>query len=147
MPSAIARLLLVPLLAIAACGDRDDNEARLFLDRAELVLLEAPVAERERMIEALEALPLQNEEVIAVRQDCAEGHRALIEAEVAQREATVELDRASGGDDNARIPQAEASRIQAIIDRSNAAIVESGERLEACEAGKRRLRRSIGGQR
>ncbi len=134
------------LFSAAACGNKQDNEARLFLDRAELVTLDAPVAERERMIDALEALPLTNEEVIEVRQACTEGHRSLIEAEVAQREATVELDRASGGDENARIPQEEASRIQTIIDRSNAAIQESGTRLEACEDGKRRLRRSIRGQ-
>jgi hypothetical protein len=140
--NALAALLLLT----AACGNKEDNEARLFLDRSELVTLDAPVAERERMIEALEALPLENEEVIEVRQACTEGHRALIEAETAQREATVELDRVSGGDENARIPQAEAARIQAIIERSNAAIQESGERLEACEDGKRRLRRSIGGQ-
>jgi hypothetical protein len=142
-----ARIAFVSLLlATAGCGNKEDNEARLFLDRAELVTLDAPVAERERMIEALEALPLSNEEVIEVRQACTEGHRALIEAEETQREATVELDRVSGGDENAKIPRPEAARIQAIIDRSNAAIQESGEQLEACEDGKRRLRRSIGGQ-
>ncbi len=144
--SRLAAVSISFLLLAAACGDKGENEAKVFLDRAELVTIEGPVAERERMIEALEALPLSDEEVMEVRRTCAEGHRALIEAEEAQREATVELDRASGGDENAKIPRREAARIQAIIDRSNAAIQESTTLLEDCESGKRRLRRSIGGQ-
>ena len=122
---ALLSVVLVAPLAIACSGDRGENEARLFLDRVELVVLETPVAERERMLGALESLPLENEDVIAVREACVDGHRALIEAEVAQREATVELGRATGGRDDVRIPSEEAARIQAMIDRSNEALEES----------------------
>jgi hypothetical protein len=143
----VLRALPFLIVVLAGCGDRAENEARLFLDRSELLTLEGAVEGREQMIAAVEALPLTNEEVMAVRDACVRGHRALIEAEVAQREATVELNRASGGREDSKIPAAEAARIQAMIDRSNTKIRESGEELEACEEGKRNLRRGLDEQR
>jgi hypothetical protein len=139
--------LCLGLSLVFACGDRAENEGQLFLARAEFVTLEGPVAERRRLLDALEALPLEDETVIAVRTACVEGHRSLIDAEVAQREATIALDRLTAGRDDVQIPREEAERIEAIIARSNQAIVESGEQLQACEDGKRNLRRGPSGQR
>ena len=139
-------LALAALAAVGGCSDRKENEARLFLGRAELISIDAPIAERRQLLERLEALPLTEETVVAWRDKCIGGHGALIEAEEAQNEATIALGRITGGDDEARVPAAEAARIEAMITRSSEAIVRSRALLEECEDGKQRLRRSIDGR-
>jgi len=139
-------LALAALAAVAGCTDRKENEARLFLGRAELISIDAPIAERRQLLERLEALPLTDETVVAVRGKCVGGHGALIEAEEAQNEATIALGSITGGDNAAHVPAADAARIEAMITRSSEAIVRSRALLVECEDGKQRLRRSIDGR-
>jgi len=134
------------LAALSGCSDRKENEARLFLGRAELISIDAPIAERRQLLERIEALPLTDEAVVAVRDKCVGGHGALIEAEESQNEATIALGAITGGRDDVQVPAAEAARIEALITRSSEAIIRSRALLEECEDGKQRLRRSIDGR-
>lgn len=139
-------LVLLAAMGSTACSDRQENEARLFLGRAELISIDAPIAERRQLLDNLEGLDLTQEAVVSVRQSCIEGHRALIEAEEAQNEATIALGGLTGGRDDVRVPADDAARIEAMISRSSEAIVRSRELLQGCEDGKQRLRRSVDGQ-
>jgi len=139
--SMVPRLSVFALLSSAAlsaagcgaCDDRDDNQARLFLDRVQRVHIDAPVEEREELVDALAALSLDDEELAGTRDACVAGHRALIEAEREQQRAALALAEVSDGDPNALVEPAKAREIQEAIERSNGGIERARDELSRCQ--------------
>jgi len=135
-----SRTMRMPALALlslavfaSACSGREDNEARIFLDRVTLIHHDAPAADRRRAIDALEQLPLTSEDLVGVRDTCVRGHRALLEAEAEQADAAQALGRLTGGRDDVAIPRSDAAEIEAAILRSNDAIEQARLELTRCQ--------------
>lgn len=137
-------ILVVACLLLLGCGDREENEARLFLDRVARVHIDAPPAERRRHIEALEAIALRTESLDGLRDTCVEGHTALVEAEEEQAAARERLESLAGDDPDARIDPAQAQEIAGAIERSSAAIERARGKLTECQEGTRALEREHG---
>lgn len=117
----------------AGCSDRRENEERLLLDRAERVDHAAPAVLRAQQITDLEGVVLQTEELVAVRDTCVEGHRALLRAEQEQERAGRELASLSGGDDQARIPLEKAREVEEAIRASGDALGRARDLLRRCQ--------------
>ncbi len=144
------RFLVVQLAlvaALAACGDSEKREALLFVERAQGIEVDAPEAERRALVDRLEQMPLETEEVRRIRDACVTGHRALLEAEAAQAEASEALDRLTGGDAHAPIRREAAEQIDATIHRSNLKVAEAREHLETCNQGVTSLRSRFASER
>lgn len=149
MLRAVLRTSLIALVGVVGsvvlgCGDREDNEARLLLDRAARVHIDAPTEERRRHLEALEAVALSTEALDALRDTCVEGHSALIEAEEAQAGARRQLDELAGDDPDAQLPPEQAREIAQAIERSGAAIERARDKLSECRDGIADLEREHG---
>jgi len=121
------------LVLLLGCGDREENEARLFLDRIVDVDPEDPVEDRRGKIDAVAALVLRNADLIRVRDTCVSGHRALLTAEDEQGRAAHSLAALSDGDPEAQLPEAEAQRIRAAIQTSNRELARARELLTHCQ--------------
>ncbi len=136
-----ATLLLVLFCApLAACGEpREAIEARKLLERADAIPEEGPIAPRRRRVEALAALPLADETLRTVRNDCVQLHRALLDAETAQHEATrlVEAARAP----SAPFGPSERANVEHWMARADEALRRSRRYVDACEQGLLRARR------
>ena len=149
MLRAVLRKSLIALVGVVGvvalgCGDREDNEARLFLDRVARVHIDAPTAERRRHLEALEAVSLSTESLAALRDTCVQGHAALIEAEEEQAGARERLDELAGSDPDAQLPPEQAREIAEAIERSGAAIERARGKLSECQQGVADLEREHG---
>lgn len=130
--SFVVSVALVGLLS-AGCEDRRDNEERLLLDRASRVDHEAPEPIRAQQIQDLATVVLQTEDLVALRDTCVEGHRALLEAETEQARAGRELAALSDGDPEAQIPIEKARSVEQAIRASNDALGRARELLRHCQ--------------
>lgn len=133
-PSLVAFLLAFALSA-PGCGSREENEARLFLDRVATIDDSAPPARRRPQVEALAALPLETDAIRTARDTCVRAHEALLEAEEEQASARGRLSdvttRAGGG---AAVPDDERRAIESAIARSNAALGRARDLLPRCQS-------------
>lgn len=144
LPTALLAASISLVGVLAGCGDREENEARIFLDRVERVHIDAPPAARRRQIEALESISIQTESIAQLRETCVEGHTALVEAEEAQASAQQRLDELAGDDPDARIDPAQAREIADAIERSSDAIERARGKLTDCQQGTADLERKHG---
>ena len=153
----VARTSLISLVGVVCavvlgCGDREDNETRLFLDRVARVHIDAPTAERRRHLEALEALTLSTESLDELRDLCVQGHAALIEAEEERESASRQLGEAmrrleelQRADPDAELPEEEGEPIEQAILRSSAAVERAQGKLSECQERVASLEREHGG--
>jgi len=119
-------IVVIALLASAACGDDEANEARLLIDRIE-GLGSPDVVDRRRRVNALMRLPLTSPRVVEVQQACVPMHEALVRADEATAEAHIAVDELEAGDRSAGGRAADA------LARSESAVLEVRDRREACE--------------
>ncbi len=85
-------IALVLLGALLGCGDREANEARLFLDRYDA--LEHPdLRERRARVDALRRMVFQSERVAQAQAVCGRVHDAVLRAEEKTTEARALLER------------------------------------------------------
>jgi hypothetical protein len=120
-------------LLLGGCEDRRDNEERLLLDRASRVDHDAPEPIRAQQIDDLATVVVQTEELVALRDGCVEGHRALLEAETEQARAGRELAVLSDGNPEAQIPIEKARSVEQAIRSSNDALARARELLRRCQ--------------
>lgn len=128
------RFLLLMVLLALGCGDRKAAETHELLHRIEAISIEASTVERRARIDHLEALPLVTPELEEPRSVCARAHRALLDAEEAQRKAREVL--ANEGTP----PAEEQARAARALIASNEALLEARELLPRCEALRNGLR-------
>lgn len=133
--------VLLPLsLALVACDGRARNEAKLFLDRYAAISKDSPIEQRRAQVEALRALALSVEEVIAARTVCADMQDALIAAEAATTRAqTLLRQHAPETENDTPMAGATANEIEHLIDQSNAAVERARDLLQRCDDQRRRL--------
>ena len=121
--------ILVIVAAAAGCEPDARNDANLYLDRVERIDLDDPVEERERMVDALESLPLSAEPVQEARDACVEAHRAVLEAESLHASAREAL---GEHEDEGEIPITERQRIERDIQASTRAVARSRSLFSRC---------------
>src|SRR5689334_3374981 len=97
MLRAVRKLAILAFGLVVACGDREGNEARLFLDRVEQIDIEAPPEVRRDRIDALASIAIESTDVKRTRDLCVEAHRTLLDAEAKQASAQADLDRITAG--------------------------------------------------
>ena len=141
--------LLLLSRVVCGCGDRTENEARLFLDRIERIDSDDPPERRRPRVDALASLALTSEEVKHARDVCLDAHRSLIDAETRQGEARRELDRitANGANPHAPVEPAVGARIQKAIGDSERAIARSRDLRPRCQDEVGELDRKYGSRR
>lgn len=142
----VAHVVVAAALAVSVgCsgGDREDNEARLLLDRSQR--LEHPdLGERSRRVEELAAMPLSAPDLVAIRDACVSMHSALITAERSTAEAHAALAALE------RLPAVEqeapgAGRaVGAALERSKLAVQTVRDSRTACQDGIAGLRVRFG---
>lgn len=131
---------LAVFLFFASRDDSARNDALLFLDRYEGIDVDDPLEERRTRIEQLSRLPLANEEVDHVRDQCVEAHQLLIRAEDRSAEARAAFEEAtSGGGDESDIPTEIRASIEAALEESNTSLEEARGRMTLCMDGTRGL--------
>jgi Flp pilus assembly protein TadD len=140
---SFALLLSLLLPSLAGCGgDRERNEAVLFLDRLDQLDTPSDQARGER-IESLSTLPIATPGVAEVRDHCVRLHRALLTAE--ETSAGVRGALADSTEDGAHAPSAAAARaLEEALDRSNRALEEARTERSACMDGAAALRTRFG---
>lgn len=126
-------------LGLVACGDAQDdqaNDARLLLDRLAAVegIPERDFEARVGRVEVLQALPLRGEELVRVRDACAEMYGALVEADVQSA-----LVRTIGAPDEDTPPE-ELARLERAFSEAEAASARVLQHRDACIDGSARLR-------
>ncbi|MDH5490615.1 MAG: hypothetical protein OEY14_01450 [Myxococcales bacterium] len=136
----MALLLGAPL---SACGESEQNEGRLLLDRIE-ALEGLPVPVRAALIEELSELPLRSEALLTTRDRCVDMHRALVLAEQNTAEARQIITAAEQGGD---VPPAELRRVPGLLAGSDEAVEQARERRTECQRGLSSLRMRLGRRR
>ncbi|MEM9066949.1 MAG: hypothetical protein AAGE52_00545 [Myxococcota bacterium] len=127
------------LLSLCACsGDREVNEARLFLDRYD-TLQHPSIEVRRSRLDAFRAMAFRSEEVRAAQTRCVELHQAVLDAELASTRAADELGRVEAG-------AAPPSGVEALLRQSQEAVGRAEESREGCDQALAELRTRHGRQ-
>ena len=132
--------LLLALGLFACDDDSEANEARLLLDRLEAIRDENLGAWR-RKVDALAAMPLENERNIDVRDKCHAMHDALLRANESTAEAQAAMDRLEAGE------EVDPGDVASALARSEAAVAETAELRHSCEDAHAQLRARYGSRR
>lgn len=120
-------LILLGALGLLACdGDSERNEANLLLTRLDSIR-SGDLGQWRRKVESLDAMPLEFEGNVAVRDKCYAMHDALLRAEEATEEARQLMDGLEAGEDG------DPETVAQALARSEAAIAETRELREPCE--------------
>jgi hypothetical protein len=118
--------LVIPFGA-HGCGvqGREHEEARELLARISRLDPNAPLEQRSAELSAVEALPLQDQGLRAMRSVCLAAHRGLLDAERGQAAVRARLD----GDK----PEADLPALQAIMQKASAQLEQAQAALAQCE--------------
>ncbi len=129
LPVGCAAVVL--LGSLLGCGDRESNEALLFLDRYDA--LEHPdLDERRARVNAFRRLVFQSERVKEAHAVCGRVHDAVLRAEEKTTEARVLLERMERTSPAEHTAE-QRGRIEAALEASQAAADEATEQKPSCD--------------
>lgn len=115
----------------------------MVIDRYDTIDQADPPDVRRPRVADLAALSVGNQDVLRARDTCVRFHEALLGAESSQRQARVDLEAATRGDERHIDPDA-ARRISQSIHESEAAIRRARELFPRCDSEIRGLRDRFG---
>jgi hypothetical protein len=134
-------LFLSPALVIG-CSKKDDRaQARALLDRISSLDLNASDAARESRLRELEAMPLRDHALRAVREVCLEAHRGLLAAEREQARARAAVEALEARYPDGGLPQAEGAPVLASLAHSIETLKDAHAALPECQKRSRELAR------
>ena len=141
MWSTASRWAVALLWCTAGCSGRTtvDAEAQALVDALQALDVAGTPARREAQLRILRSLALTDPGLVKTREQCVTVHAGLQTAEDEQEGARGALAAAAARPRDGGLPAAEAERIHAAIQRSEAARKKAAAALPACEQATRDL--------
>ncbi|HEX2678054.1 MAG TPA: hypothetical protein VHM19_15475 [Polyangiales bacterium] len=130
------------LAALSSCTmdqAKMKQESRDLLTRLNAIEDETSFEKRQKMLDELAALKLEDRSNEHAREVCLSAHVQLLRAEVEQATAKKQLEEADKGPGQPKLAPDGAKDVSAAIQRSNDALEEAQKTLPACEVSMQTL--------
>jgi hypothetical protein len=130
----IRGLGLFAALSTACCGAEKSarDDVHTVLEAISRLDPNAPAETRRAAIEAVSALPIEDKEILELRDVCLQAHRGLLEAEVDQQAVRAALESPEPASQQLGVLQGKMQRAAAVLATAHAA-------LTTCESRSREL--------